>query len=328
MSWFSKQDKRIALVIKDYVIRYVEAKQTNLRSIVSYGERYLPPGVIHNGKIIDRETLLFTLEECIETWKLKRKKIFFLVPESSVIVRTNEVEPQIPADEIKGHLYLELGETIHLPFENPVIDFSLIEETDQGKKVILVAAPEATVQQYIELLEEVKLRPVVADIASLSLCRLLNKVGFEYEQEHLLVLNVDLNHVNTTIFHKDIPIFSRNIKMKTNYEQWEVQAGEEGEKLVWAADEDIDVHLREAVNEIVRVADFYRFSLQQGGEAVTRVLITGDYPQLEKIETMLKSRFEIPVEILNRELFVSRGKKGLSINYFELIGLAMKKEVQ
>ena len=54
------------LVFTDYVIRYVELKQVDPPVIQSYGEYYLPPGVITDGRITEFDTLATILEQCID----------------------------------------------------------------------------------------------------------------------------------------------------------------------------------------------------------------------------------------------------------------------
>src|SRR5690606_19109049 len=111
------------IIIKDHVIRYVGIKDSNPLVVQRFRERYLPKGIVIEGKIQDRETLTLILEECVADWGIKNKEVRFIIPDSFVVIRKTAIPADVEEDEISGFLYLELGASIHLPFEDPVIDY-------------------------------------------------------------------------------------------------------------------------------------------------------------------------------------------------------------
>src|SRR4051794_24272580 len=121
-SLFSSKNRIVNLVLNDHSIRYLELKQTNSLTAHKWSERFLPPGIISNGKITDIDSLTNILEECIDEWKIQRRQVRFIVPDPVVIIRKVTVPADIRDDEMKGYLYLEIGSSIHLPFEEPVFD--------------------------------------------------------------------------------------------------------------------------------------------------------------------------------------------------------------
>ena len=72
--------KIINMTIKDHVVRFVELKQTHPPVISRFGERYLPKGIIHDGRIQDLETFETILEECVDDWKIAKRDVRFIVP--------------------------------------------------------------------------------------------------------------------------------------------------------------------------------------------------------------------------------------------------------
>jgi type IV pilus assembly protein PilM len=119
--------KRNNLIIQDHVIRYLDMRQPELLEVKSSGERYLPEGIIQDGIITDGETLLKILEECIEEWGIKGREVHFLIPDSKLVIRKHHIPSVYKVEEIKRYLYLELGSTVHLPFEDPVFDYVLLK---------------------------------------------------------------------------------------------------------------------------------------------------------------------------------------------------------
>lgn len=320
--------KRIAnIVFKDHVIRYTELKQNNPPVIQAWGEYFLPEGIIKDGKILDFESLQNILEQCIDEWRIPKRQVRFLVPDPFIVIRKIMIPKDVKDDEIEGYLYLELGSTIHLPFEDPVFDTVIIAETKDKRELLLFAAPEEIVSGYSSLLQECKLEPIAADISPLSLYRLYHLVDHTLGNEHSMLVQFDLLTVNASIFVDDKPIFMRHIPMSDGEDHWEKASlkSSQGANLVYKGDKELYFQmLGDTFTEIERVLDFYKYSLNQDHESVTKIMISGDHPFLEEIILQMKDRFSIPVQCLrNGFLHTAKGEE-LHISYYLSSGLALK----
>ncbi|HHY72842.1 MAG TPA: pilus assembly protein PilM [Bacillus bacterium] len=316
--------KRCAnIVIKDHVIRYMEIRSSSPLSIRLQGERDLPSGIISEGHIVDKESLILILEECVEEWKIKGQDVRFIVPDSFVVIRTVEVPNEINDDEIKGYLYLELGTSIHLPFEDPVFDLFVLGTTENKKNVLLFAAPEQIVQDYVEVFEEVKLNPIVADISPLSIYRLYAKLDLANPNDHLMVIQFDLPMVNVSLFHDDKPLFMRHLVFDLNYSLWQKNYNGEYE---WKGEQaDLQAQMEDIFTEIDRIMNFYRFSMQQGNQEVTKILLTGDHPDLDNIKNRLVELYEVPIATIKDATLVDSNSEELHRKFHLALGLAMKE---
>ncbi|MFD1736027.1 type IV pilus biogenesis protein PilM [Bacillus salitolerans] len=322
-----RKGQQVSLVIKDHVIRYVQFKNSQKGLIYkSYGERYLPAGIIDEGKIVERDTFMMILEECVNDWKIKGKPLLFTVPDNSVVIRKVQIDEEIPDEEVKGHLYLELGETLHLPFDEPYFDTSIVGRHGGKKEVILVAAPEQIVNEYQDLLEEAKVKPVVADLSSLSLYRLYYHLDLAHPEDHLLSLQLSINSMNITIFYQHIPIFTRHVRLNIENGTWELKRDfEKEEVLFWKGDRhEVDMQLTDTVTELERIMNFYRFSLSKGKSQITKLLITGDHPDLLWFIAKCKESFDTPIQTMqDREIYLKNGN-GIPSRFNEIVGLSLK----
>ena len=284
---FFRGKQRIAnLVFNDYVVRYVELKQVNPPIIQTYGEYYLPQGIIKDGIITEYDTLATILEQCIANWKISKKQVRFLVPNPFVVIRKTTIPEDIHLDEIEGYLYLELGTSIHLPFEDPVFDIVVLSEGKHGTDILLFAAPEERIREYTDLLEDCKLKPIAADISSLSLYRLAYFVNQSNNNEHCLLLDIDVLHTTATIFHEDKPVFMRHIPLPGDISEWKKEQIDETDeaRLVYAGDQkNYFIMLEDLITEIERVLSFYKYSFTNEQGEVTHVVLSGDHPLLEDI---------------------------------------------
>lgn len=311
------------IVIKDHIIRFAAIRPSSPFTVRDYGERILPEGIIRDGKIIDQESLTIILEECVEDWKIKGQKVRFLVPDQYIVIRKIQIPMDIPDEEIKGYLYLELGASIHLPFEEPVLDVSALGVVGDKKEVLLFAAPEDIVHDYADILEEVKLKPIAADITPLSIFRLFAKLDLANPKDHLMIIQYDLQFVNVSLFHDFKPVFMRHLPIDLHFYSW--KRDNEG-VYVWTGEPDELIgQMEDIYTEIDRIMNFYRFSLQQGRAEVTRILLTGDHPKYYDIHKRLTDMTEVPVDTIDQNLIVDGDGHELDRSFHLALGLALKE---
>ncbi|MGR3765214.1 type IV pilus biogenesis protein PilM [Rossellomorea sp. NS-SX7] len=315
LSFLSSSHKTANIVFTDHCIRFLELKQSSPPLVASMDERKLPDGVIKGGRIVDEETLLYILEECIDEWKIKRKPVRFVVPDPFVVLRKVSIPSDIREDEMEGYLFLEIGSSIHLPFEDPVFDYSILGASGEKQEVLLVASQEEIVDSYKRLLEEVKLKPVAADIAPLALYRTVLHEGKALPHEHTMLLHMDELLLTVSIFHKHEPIFTRPIVLEAEMEDRVPEGG-------------LPVNmLQDALNEIEKVMNFYRYSLNKGEQSVGKAVVSGGHPRLQLLKEQLQERVSIPVELLQLKNVPTHHDELVPSGYAIALGLALK-EVQ
>jgi type IV pilus assembly protein PilM len=319
-------NRPIDIIINDHSIRYIEIKPSNPPQPIRWGERFLPPGLVKEGKIVDEDTLSVILDECIDTWKIRRRKVRFLAPDPFVTIRKVSIPTDVHDDEIKGYLYLEIGASIHLPFEDPVFDFLVLPREEDKKEILLFAANRQYVMQFSELFSSLKLIPESVDLSSLALYRLYNVLRREKEDEKILLLQFDLDLVVMSIFENEIPFFMRHHYIPYNENDWDIKIARSGfQQLAYIGDqEELKEQFDEAIKEINKLIDFYQFSLHQGKNEISKIVLTGDNPFLEEIGQALHMRLDIEVEILDVNRLETLKTKPMPRSHYLAFGLALK----
>lgn len=302
--FFSFKQKIGNLIIKDHCIRYVELKTRNPLVLSMYEEHIIPHGIITDGRIMNSDALSLILDECVTKWGIKGRKIRFTIPDSHVVIRKVSVPADLEDDEIRGHLYVEIGSKIHLPFEEAVFDYVVLNNDGKIQELILFASSEELVEQYTDILEGAKLKPVVADISSLCCYRLYRNLMKEENIVTSLLIQFDLTSENFCIFKDDKPIFMRNLLREDMEERRK---------------EDIYIVADEMLKEIEHVVNFYRYSLTQGSEEVNQFIITGDHPNLGAIFKQLKANLVTPITLLSAD-------DTIPYSFHLAAGLALKEE--
>ncbi|PLR93713.1 type IV pilus biogenesis protein PilM [Bacillus sp. T33-2] len=325
LSLFSGRSRVINIVINDHSIRYVEMKQKNPPVPLHFGERFLPAGIISDGKIQDFDTLANILDECIDDWKIAKREVRFTVPDSLVIIRKVSIPEDVKEDEIHGYLYLELGSSIHLPFDEPVFDTVSLSLGNGKKEILLFAAPEKYVMEYSDLFKTVRLKPLAADISPLAIYRLYHQSGMAKPNERLLSIQFDLRLVSMCIFEGNIPVFMRHIPVELS-KDWDVSLGTSGtqELTFYGEMNELIFHFEDIYKEINKLMDFYRYTLTQGKKEVTRILLNGDHPMLDRIFGEMNERFDLPVDMLETSMPTGSGVE-LPRAFHLPLGLGLKE---
>ena len=242
-----------------------------------------------------------------------------------MIIRKVEIPATIKDDEIKGYLYLELGSSIHLPFDEPVFDTVLLSDNGEKKEVLIFAAQEEHVIEYVDLFSDLDLNPVEADISPLAIYRLYYHLDQAKRNEDLLVVQFDLNSVNICIFENHIPFFMHHLPIDFDQEEWEMSTKRTGDyQLTYVGEPDnLKYQLEDIYKEINRLLDFYRYSLHKGQKQVSSILLNGDHPMIEQIKKDFQSRFDVEVETISYEEIV-QDENFLPHSYYLALGLALK----
>ncbi|MFC7373005.1 type IV pilus biogenesis protein PilM [Fictibacillus iocasae] len=313
--------KRVNLIIQDHVIRFLEYKDPEELDVRNFGERYLPEGLIQEGAIKDRETLLLILEECVSDWGIKGRDVQFLIPDGRVVIRKQQIPSDLMEDEIKGYLYMELGSSIHVPFEDPVFEFAAVQGSGEAREILLFAASEQLVHDYSSLLEEVKLKPVVADISCLALYRFVYVQNETESDDHSLCVQFDLASVQISIFHYHMPFFYNSLKLEHDMKQWDVKHHisevqditfqGESQQLLGAIDD--------SIKEVERILNYYKFNMNAGQQGVTKVFLTGDHPKLAYVKQQIEQQLNMPVVQLEDDV------QRLPSKFHSALGLGLKE---
>ncbi|MDG5470957.1 pilus assembly protein PilM [Jeotgalibacillus sp. ET6] len=270
-SLFKRSNQLVHMVFTESAIRMIEFKSISPLEAKHTFHTPLPEGVIEKGKIVDLPLLESIVEQCVADWKIKHKKVQFIVPDPFVIIRQIELKENLSQQEIQGYLYMELGNRIQLPFEEPVFDFVKLP-TESGKDLLIFASPEDVVKSYRDLLEKAGLEPVTADISPLALYRYYERYSEIEEEDHLLILRFDQRQLTISIFHQGYPYFMRPIA-------FEEDRGEEA--------------YGELYSEISKILSFYRYSIHQGSGEISRVYVSGDWPDLDAFAEGLKQELTL-----------------------------------
>lgn len=318
-----KRKSHVSIVISDYVMRALVLKGATVDQPVIY-EIPLPKTAVQEGSISDEMAMYELIKENVQNWGGKKQNVRFLVPDTSILLKTFEHPADISGKNLKEYVQMEIGQSIHLPFQEPLIDVHDAIEGDG--KAVLFAAPPDEVGKMIGLLLDNHMNPQVADIRALCNLRLLEHIQFINTNRTYLVTDWSINELSICIYSNGEVEFLRFQTIDTDPENWHqtVVENEEVEFNYTADLDDFRAATTDQVLEIDRMMNFFKFSLHKGEREVEEIVVMGDHPLLHSIEALLNENLSTPVSIVDDKV-INEHFPTCKAKHATLLGLALKE---
>lgn len=172
MEIFKRKQDYFALSFSDNQLRLAQAdKKGRLRT---YLEKDLPPGIIERGAVKKKEELTQVAADFLKSARLKQRFVVIGLPEVRAFTRVLTL-PVLPVEELDDAARWESEPLLPFPLEKSYLDWMILERTEKGIRVLVMALPQDLVEGYAKILEGLGFQPVAFEITSLSLARLVEK---------------------------------------------------------------------------------------------------------------------------------------------------------
>lgn len=155
------------------VVRLDPVRKTVVAGRVTFGE-----SVIQRGRVVDRAQLTRKLSEVLGAAKPKplapkRGSVSAVVslPESQTFTHVFEVDLQLSGDKLREHVLDAARGVIPLKLERSRWDFEISTEKKSVQRVVFVSSPSDVVEEFVDVLQEARLNPVVIDTELVSISR-------------------------------------------------------------------------------------------------------------------------------------------------------------
>jgi len=310
---FSRKIDPIALDIGSTYIKLVQLKGSGKNySLVKFGMVPLPAEVIVEGAVMDANRVSEAIKELLVAQKIKTKEVVLSVSGSSVIIKRISIA-DMTDEELAESIKWEAEQYIPFSIDDVNVDFQKLGPgaAEGQADVLLVAVKKDKINDYVNLVKDAGLEPVVVDVDAFALANMC-ELSYEVEAGITALLNIGASVMNINILRDGVSIFTRDITVGGNRytEALQRDAGltyEDAEKIkrsesVDGSDMDqlngiIATVTEDIVGEIQRSFDFFRSTT--GSDKVSRVLLSGGCAKISQFTKVLSERLEIPVDIIN-----------------------------
>ncbi len=310
---FSRSADPIALDIGSSFIKLVQLKGSKGQyQLLKYGMVALPPEVIVEGAVMDAGRVVDAIKELLASQQVKTKQVVLSVSGSSVIIKRIAIA-DMSEEELSESIKWEAEQYIPFSIDDVNVDFQKLGPGMQEGQadVLLVAAKKDKINDYVNLVKEAGLEPVVLDVDAFALANMY-ELNYPLEAGITALLNIGASVMNISILKDGASIFTRDISVGGNRYTEALQrefglTNEDAERVkmgesVEGVDGDQIAGVMSSVTEDIvaetqRSLDFFRSTT--GSEQVSRVLVSGGCARISSFTHMLAERIEIPVEITN-----------------------------
>ena len=272
----------------------------------------LPPELIVDGSIIDSIRLVDSIKEMIKKTGIKSKDTVISISGHSSVIIKRIALPEMSEEELQESIKFEAEQYVPFDIEDVDLDFQILgpKEEPGQMDVILVAVKKDIINEYISVVKEAGLNPIIVDVDAFAL---ENMYGVNYQIEtnkNVALLNIGASTINMSILKGGISVFTRDSAMGSNlhtealqrefnlsYENAEkVKRGESVENVdPDAVNSVIESASEEILSEIIRSFDYYRSSTMH--EDIAEVILSGGCALLKHFASMIAEKTGIETRV-------------------------------
>jgi type IV pilus assembly protein PilM len=337
LPFLSNEDLVVGIDIGSHAIKVCQLKRTDKAyAVVNLGSAILPEGAVDDGTLNDPEAVGKTILELFKNLKIKKKKIGFSISGYSVIVKKVNLAV-MSEEELEEHILSEAEQYIPFDIEDVYLDFQDLKTNDDDLErtdVMLVAAKKEIVDDYLEMLEDLNLKPVIVDVDGFAL---ENTYEYNYpKDENVALVDIGASKMNINIISNGISVVARDIVVGSRQLTEQIQATfdiefEEAEalKLGHIPAEDKQEEIAEIfsstctqwVLEIKKAIDLYHANHTDA--PLSRLVLSGGGSKVSGLIDFLANETGLPVELFNPFGNMTVNSKKIDPDYLKSVGPEM-----
>lgn len=179
--------------------------------LIAIGSATIPPGAVEDGVLQNPDEVGKTISELFGNLKIKSKNIGISISGYSVIVKKVSLEKMDDASLIE---YIKNEAEQYIPFDvdEVYLDFQKLPQKKEGSdriEIMLVAAKKEIVDDYLKMLNDIKLNVVVVDVDGFALENIWETISGKIE--NVALVDIGASKMNINIISEGISVLARDI---------------------------------------------------------------------------------------------------------------------
>ncbi len=337
LPFLSREDLVVGIDIGSHAIKVCQLKRTDKAyAVVNLGSATLPEGAVDDGTLNDPEIVGKAIAELFKNLKIKKKKVGFSISGYSVIVKKVNLAV-MSEEELEEHIQSEAEQYIPFDIDDVYLDFQDLKtniDGDDRTDIMLVAAKKEIVDEYLEMLEDLNLKPVIVDVDGFAL---ENTYEYNYpKDENVALVDVGASKMNINIISKGTSVVARDIVVGSRQLTEQIQSAfdiefEEAEalKLGHLSAEDKQEKIEEIfsstctqwVLEIKKAIDLYHAN--HSDAPLNRLVLSGGGSKVSGLVDFLANETNLVVELFNPFSNMTVNAKKIDPDYLNSVGPEM-----
>ena len=268
----------------------------------------LPPELIVDGSIIDSLRLIDSLKELLKKAKIKTKDaVISIAGHSSVIIKRVSL-PEMSEEELSESIKFEAEQYIPFDIEDVNLDFQILGPKEEAGQmdVMLVAVKKDIINEYLSVVKEAGLNPLIVDVNSFALENIY-EVSYEIEPDkNIAIVNIGASTINMNILKGGISVFTRDSAVGSNLHTEALQREfnltyeiaerlKKGEAVENVSPQDalsvMDLASEEIIGEVNRSLEYFH-------EDINEVILSGGCALVKDFPRLLAEKIGIEVKVM------------------------------
>ncbi|TAL79341.1 MAG: type IV pilus assembly protein PilM [Bacteroidetes bacterium] len=268
----------------------------------------LPPELIVDGSIIDSLRLIDSLKELVKKAKIKTKDaVISIAGHSSVIIKRVSL-PEMSEEELSESIKFEAEQYIPFDIEDVNLDFQILGPKEEAGQmdVMLVAVKKDIINEYLSVVKEAGLNPLIVDVNSFALENIY-EVNYEIEPDkNIAIVNIGASTINMNILKGGISVFTRDSAVGSNLHTEALQREfnltyetaerlKKGEAVENVSPQDafsvMDLASEEIIGEVNRSLEYFH-------EDINEVILSGGCALVKDFPKLLAEKIGIEVKVM------------------------------
>jgi len=337
LPFISKNDLVVGIDIGSHAVKICQLKRSgNGYSITALGSGVLPEGAVDDGTLNEPEIVSEVIANLFKNLKLKNKNIGFSISGYSVIVKKVNLAA-MPEAELEAHIMEEAEQYIPFDIDDVYLDFQDLKTSADGgdrTDVMLVAAKKEIVDDYLEMMRDLNLKPVIVDVDGFAL---ENTYEHNYQKsQNVGLIDIGASKMNINILSNGISVVARDIIVGSRQLTEQIQntfdiGFEEAEGLklghIEAGDRQREIEeiftttCTQWVLEIKKAIDLYHSN--HSDQPLTRLVLSGGGAKVNGLTDFLAQETELSVELFNPFINLGSKKKKIDADYLDSVAPEM-----
>ncbi|WP_448874248.1 type IV pilus biogenesis protein PilM [Desulfobulbus propionicus] len=179
--------------------------------LIALGSATIPPGAVEDGVLQDPDEVSKVISGLLKNLKIKSSKIGISISGYSVIVKKISLE-KMEDTALEEYIKAEAEQYIPFDVEDVYLDFQKLpqkSQSDERLEIMLVAAKKEVVNDYLNMLQNLKLETVLVDVDGFALENIWETVSDVVE--NVALVDIGASKMNINIISNGVSVLARDI---------------------------------------------------------------------------------------------------------------------
>ncbi len=333
-----KEKLLVGVDIGSHAVKVCQLRKTgDGYSLLSLGSAAIPPGAVEDGILQEPDQVGQVLGTLFKNLKFKKNtKVGISISGYSVIVKKINLEV-MNEKELAEYITAEAEQYIPFDIDDVYLDFQDLKtatEENERTDVMLVAAKKEVVDNYLDMLADQKISPLLVDVDGFALENIWQVV--EKSNEDIALIDIGASKMNINIISDGTSVLARDVVVGSQQLTEQIintfdLEYEEAEQLklgiIPAADkkealEEIMTSVcTQWIFEIQKAVDLYRS--KNPDKLLARLVLSGGGSKVAGLEEFVSKATGLNVTLFNPFVDMEVNEKKLDRNYVSAIAPEM-----